>query len=67
MKLRKKYTREDDREHFIKGDGFKDDYEDTANEQVMKQDEAPKNQLIIKKELPSAVDITNATGTKTEI
>ena len=38
--------REDDREHFIKGDGFKDDSEDTANEQVMKQDETPKKQEI---------------------
>jgi hypothetical protein len=44
--------REDDREHFIKGDGFKDDSEDTANKQVMKQDEAPKKQEITKKELP---------------
>jgi hypothetical protein len=53
--------REDDREHIIKGDGFKDDSEDTANEQVMKQDEAPKKQEITKKEVHSAVDITNAT------
>ena len=58
---------EDDREHFINVDGFKDDSEDTADEDVMKQDEAPKNQEISKKELASAVDITDATGTKAEI
>ena len=34
---------EDDRKHFIKGDGSKDDSEDTANEDV-NQDEVPKNQ-----------------------
>ena len=58
---------EDDGEYFIKGDGFKDDSEDTADEEAMKQDEAPKNQEVIKKELALAVYITDATGTKTEI
>jgi hypothetical protein len=53
---------EDDREHFINGD----DSKDTANEEVRKQDEAPKNREIIKKEPASAVVITDATGMKTE-
>jgi hypothetical protein len=30
-------------EYFIKGDGFKDDSEDTADEKAMKQYKAPKN------------------------
>jgi hypothetical protein len=38
-------------EHFIKGYGFEDDSEDTVDEEMMKQDEAPKNQEVIKKEL----------------
>jgi hypothetical protein len=42
---------EDDREHFIKEDGFKDDPEDTADEEIMKQDEVIKTQEISKKEL----------------
>jgi hypothetical protein len=58
---------EDDREHFIKGDGFKDDSEDTADEEVMKQDEALKTQEIIKKEAASTVVITDATGMNTEV
>jgi hypothetical protein len=58
---------EDDREHFIKEDGSKDDSEDTADEEVIKQDEAPKNREIIKKEPASTVASTDATGMKTEI
>jgi hypothetical protein len=58
---------EDDGEYFIKGDGFKDDSEDTADEEAMKQDEAPKNREVIKKELAAAADIKNATGMETEI
>jgi hypothetical protein len=38
-------------EYFIKGDGFKDNSEDTADEEMMKQDEAPKTKEVIKKEL----------------
>ena len=41
---------EDDREYFIKGDGFKDNSEDTADEEMMKQDEGIKTQEISKKE-----------------
>jgi hypothetical protein len=58
---------EDDRKHFIKKDGSKDDSEDTADEDVMKQEEVPKNQETIKKELAAAVNTTNATETKAEI
>jgi hypothetical protein len=58
---------EDNRAHFIKGDGSKDDSEDTADEEMIKQDEAPKNREIIKKEPASAMVITDATGMKTEI
>jgi hypothetical protein len=56
---------EDNREHFIKGEAFKDNSEDATNEEVVKQDETPKNQEISKKESASAVVITNATGMKT--
>jgi hypothetical protein len=35
--------REDDRELFIKGDGFEDVSEDTAEEEVMKQAKVPKS------------------------
>mgnify|MGYP007114468170 CR=1 FL=1 len=58
--------REDDREHLIKGNRSKDDSEDTADEEVTKQDEAPKNRESIKKEPASATIITDATGMKTE-
>ena len=58
--------REDDREHLIKGTRSKDDSEDTADEEVTKQDEAPKNRESIKKEPASATIITDATGMKTE-
>jgi midasin (ATPase involved in ribosome maturation) len=44
---------------FIKGDGFKDDSEDTANEERMKQDEAPKNQEVSKKEL-AAIQLSDS-------
>jgi hypothetical protein len=54
-------------EYFITEDGFKDDSEDTADEEMMKQDEAPKNQEVTKKEMASAADITEAPETKTEI
>ena len=60
------YLGEDDREHFIKGDAFNDDSENTTDEEVVKQDETPKTQEINKKEPASAVGITNATGMKTE-
>jgi hypothetical protein len=56
---------EDDREFFIKGDGFEDDSEDTAEEEMMKQVEAPKIREGIKKELNSGADITDDPGTKT--
>jgi hypothetical protein len=42
---------EDDRELFIKGDGFEDDSENTAEEEIMKQVEVPKSRKGIKKEL----------------
>ena len=58
---------EADRKHIIKRDGFKDDSEDTTDEEVMMQDEAPKHQEIGNEELASAVDITEATGMKAEI
>jgi hypothetical protein len=48
---------EDDGEYFIKGDGFKDDSEDSADEKTMKQDKTPKTQEVI----------TNATAMETEI
>jgi hypothetical protein len=37
---------EDDRELFIKGDGFEDDSEDTAEEEMMKQAEVPKSRRV---------------------
>jgi hypothetical protein len=46
---------EDGREHFIKGDGFEDDSEDIVEEEMMKQDEAPKNREDSKKELREGV------------
>jgi cell division protein FtsN len=55
--------REDDRELFIKGDGFEDVSEDTAEEEVMKQAEVPKNREGIKKELNSGFDISDDPGT----
>jgi hypothetical protein len=55
---------EADRKHIIKRDGFKDDSEDTMDEEVMMQDKAPKHQEIGNEELASAVDITEVTGTK---
>jgi hypothetical protein len=55
------------KKHIIKRDEFKGDSEDTADEEVMMQDEAPKHQEIGKEELASAVDITEVTGTKAEI
>jgi hypothetical protein len=58
---------EDDGEYFIKGDGFKDDSEDSANEEAMKQDDAPKTQEVIKEELATAAVITSATAIETEI
>jgi hypothetical protein len=54
-------------ECFIKEDGFKDNSEDTTDEEMMKQDKAPKTQEGIKKELASAADITDAPDTETEI
>jgi hypothetical protein len=62
-----KVTGFDKDEYFIKGDGFKDNSEDTADEEMMKQDEAQKNQEVSKKELASAADITDAPETETEI
>jgi hypothetical protein len=56
---------EDNRELFIKGDGFKDDSEDTAEEGMMKQVEVPKSWEVIKKELISGADTTDDPGTKT--
>jgi hypothetical protein len=56
---------EDDGELFIKGDGFEDDSEDTAEEEMMKQVEVPKSWEGIKKELISGADITDDPGTKT--
>jgi hypothetical protein len=56
----------DDRKHFIKEDGSKDDSEDTADEDVMKQDKVLKNQEIIKEELATVMDITEATEMKAE-
>jgi hypothetical protein len=56
---------EDDREYLIKGDRFKNNFEDTTDEEMMMQDEALKNQEISKEELaPPAVEITDITGTK---
>ena len=56
---------EDDRELFIKGDGFEDESEDTAEEEMMKQVEVPKSRECIKKELTSDADITDDPGTMT--
>ena len=56
---------EDGREHFIKGDGFEDDSEDTVEEEMMKQVEVPKSWEGIKKELTSGADITDDPEKKT--
>jgi hypothetical protein len=58
--------RKDDIEHLIKGDRSKYDSEDTANKEVTKQDEAPKNRESFKKETASATIITDSPGMKTE-
>ena len=52
---------EDDGEYFIEGDGFKDDSEDSADEDAAKQDDAPKTQEVINEEPVTAVGITSAT------
>ena len=58
---------EDDRELFIKGDRFEDDSEDTAEEEMMKQAEVPKNREGIKKELNSGSGISDDPGTMTGV
>jgi hypothetical protein len=58
---------EDDGEYFIKGDGFKDDSEDSADEEALKQDDAPKTQEFIKEKLATAADITSATAIETGV
>jgi hypothetical protein len=58
---------EDDGEYFIEGDGFKEDSEDSADEDAVKQDDDPKTKEVIKEELVAAVDITSATAMETEI
>ena len=58
---------EANRKHIIKRDGFKDDSEDSTDEEAMKQDDAPKTQEVIKKELATTADITSATAMETEI
>ena len=65
-KVNKDDPGEDDRKYFIKRDGFEDDAKDTVEEEMMKQDEVPKDQEVIKKELTPGADITDAPGTKTE-
>jgi hypothetical protein len=55
--------REDDRELFIKRDGFEGAPEDTAEEEVMKQAEVTNNREGIKKERNSGPDISKDPGT----
>ena len=55
--------REGDRELFIKGDGFEDVSEDTAEEEVMNQAEVPKSREGIKKERNSGSGISDDPGT----
>jgi hypothetical protein len=54
---------EDNGELFVKGDGFEDDSEDTAEEEMMKQAEVPKSREGIKKKLNSGADISDDPGT----
>jgi hypothetical protein len=56
--------REDNRGLFIKGDEFEDIFEDTTEEEVIKQAEVPKSQEGIKKELNSGSDISDDPGTR---
>jgi hypothetical protein len=57
--LKVRVTGFDKDECFIKGDGFKDDSKDIADEETMKQDKAPKNQEISKKEL-AAIQLSDS-------
>jgi hypothetical protein len=58
---------EDEREHFIKGVGSKDDSEDKTHGEMMKQDEFSKTQETIKTKSAAAVVIMEAIGMKTEV